>query len=223
RRPRQADPGVPQLGQERGRGDAGGRRRDHARDPLPAWAAHEHVEQPRAARSPDHDRGPRQRPGGAGGPPRGSGQAVRDDEAQGQRPGPAPGRQDRRRSWWHGLVCARRAGGRVPGSLGRRQVAGRGEIGPVTGETVLIAEDDAGIRTVLARALSRQGYRVQATSVASALWRWIADGDGDVVITDVALPDENSLDLLPRIKSFRPDLPIIVMSAQNTLLTAVRA
>ncbi len=91
------------------------------------------------------------------------------------------------------------------------------------GETVLIAEDDAGIRTVIARALSRQGYRVQATSVASALWRWIADGDGDVVITDVALPDENSLDLLPRIKNFRPDLPIIVMSAQNTLLTAVRA
>jgi two-component system nitrogen regulation response regulator GlnG len=93
----------------------------------------------------------------------------------------------------------------------------------MAGETILIAEDDAGIRTVLARALSRQGYRVQATSVASALWRWITDGDGDVVITDVALPDENSLDLLPRIKSFRPDLPIIVMSAQNTLLTAVRA
>ncbi|HMR30472.1 MAG TPA: nitrogen regulation protein NR(I) [Geminicoccaceae bacterium] len=93
----------------------------------------------------------------------------------------------------------------------------------MSGEMVLIAEDDAGIRTVIARALSRQGYRVQATSVASALWRWIADGDGDVVITDVGLPDENSLDLLPRIKSFRPDLPIIVMSAQNTLLTAVRA
>ena len=48
-------------------------------------------------------------------------------------------------------------------------------------------------------------------------------GEGDVVITDVALPDENSLDLLPRIRSLRPDLPVIVMSAQNTLLTAVRA
>jgi two-component system, NtrC family, nitrogen regulation response regulator GlnG len=93
----------------------------------------------------------------------------------------------------------------------------------MSGETVLIAEDDAAIRTVVSRALSRQGYRVQATSVASALWKWISDGEGDVVITDVALPDENSLDLLPRIKSLRPDLPIIVMSAQNTLLTAVRA
>ncbi len=93
----------------------------------------------------------------------------------------------------------------------------------MSGETVLIAEDDTAIRTVVSRALSRQGYRVQATSVASALWRWISDGEGDVVITDVALPDQNSLDLLPRIKSLRPDLPIIVMSAQNTLLTAVRA
>ena len=93
----------------------------------------------------------------------------------------------------------------------------------MTSETVLLAEDDAAVRTVVARALSRAGYKVRATSVASALWQWISSGDGDVVITDVGLPDENSLDLLPRIKSVRPDLPIIVMSAQNTLLTAVRA
>ena len=93
----------------------------------------------------------------------------------------------------------------------------------MSGETVLIAEDDTAIRTVVARALSRQGYNVRATSVAVTLWRWIAAGEGDVVITDVGLPDENSLDLLPRIKQLRPDLPIIVMSARNTLLTAVRA
>ena len=93
----------------------------------------------------------------------------------------------------------------------------------MTGERVLLAEDDSAIRTVVGRALARQGYEVQATSVASALWRWIAAGEGDVVITDVALPDENTLDLLPRIRTLRPDLPVIVMSAQNTLLTAVRA
>ena len=93
----------------------------------------------------------------------------------------------------------------------------------MSGEKVLIAEDDAAIRTVVSRALGRQGFEVQATSVAATLWRWIAAGDGDVVITDVALPDENGLDLLPRIRQRRPDLPIIVMSAQNTLLTAVRA
>jgi two-component system, NtrC family, nitrogen regulation response regulator GlnG len=89
--------------------------------------------------------------------------------------------------------------------------------------TVIIADDDGGIRTVLSRALSRQGYRVQATATAATLWRWVEDGTGDVAIIDVVLPDENTLDLLPRIKQRRPHLPIIVMSAQNTLLTAVRA
>jgi two-component system nitrogen regulation response regulator GlnG len=49
------------------------------------------------------------------------------------------------------------------------------------------------------------------------------DDTGDVAILDVVLPDENTLDLLPRIKQRRPQLPIIMMSAQNTLLTAVRA
>lgn len=89
--------------------------------------------------------------------------------------------------------------------------------------TVLVAEDDQAIRTVVSRALARQGYTVQATSVASALWRWIAEGKGDVVVCDVWLPDENALDLLPRIKALRPDLPVVLMSAQSTILTAVRA
>ena len=48
-------------------------------------------------------------------------------------------------------------------------------------------------------------------------------GEGDVVITDVVMPDENAFDLIPRIKKIRPDLPIIVMSAQNTLMTALTA
>ena len=93
----------------------------------------------------------------------------------------------------------------------------------MSGETILVAEDDQAIRTVVSRALSRHGYRVQATSVAAALWRWVVDGQGDAVVCDAMLPDESSLDLLPRIRALRPDLPVIVMSAQNTLLTAVRA
>ena len=89
--------------------------------------------------------------------------------------------------------------------------------------TILVADDDRAIRLVLNHALGRAGYEVRATSNAATLWRWIADGDGDLVITDVVMPDENGLDLLPRIKQLRPHLPIIVMSAQSTLLTAIRA
>jgi two-component system, NtrC family, nitrogen regulation response regulator GlnG len=89
--------------------------------------------------------------------------------------------------------------------------------------TILVADDDRAIRTVLNQALARLGHDVRMTGNASTLWRWIADGEGDLVITDVIMPDENGLDLIPRIKRLRPDLRVIVMSAQNTLLTAVKA
>jgi two-component system nitrogen regulation response regulator GlnG len=89
--------------------------------------------------------------------------------------------------------------------------------------SILVADDDSAIRTVLNQALSRAGYEVRSCGNAATLWRWISQGDGDLVITDVVMPDENAFDLLPRIKKIRPDLPIIVMSAQNTFMTAVRA
>ncbi|MAF96540.1 MAG: nitrogen regulation protein NR(I) [Rhodospirillaceae bacterium] len=89
--------------------------------------------------------------------------------------------------------------------------------------TILVADDDGAIRTVVSQALGRVGYEVRAAGNAATLWRWVSDGDGDLVITDVVMPDENGLDLVPRIRSIRPDLRIIVMSAQNTLLTAVKA
>ncbi|MEI7610865.1 MAG: sigma 54-interacting transcriptional regulator, partial [Rhodospirillaceae bacterium] len=89
--------------------------------------------------------------------------------------------------------------------------------------TILVADDDRAIRTVLNQALVRLGHDVRTTGNASTLWRWVADGQGDLVITDVIMPDENGLDLIPRIKKIRPDLRVIVMSAQNTLMTAVKA
>jgi len=89
--------------------------------------------------------------------------------------------------------------------------------------TILVADDDAAIRTVLNQALGRAGYEVRVTGQANTLWRWVAAGEGDLVVTDVVMPDENAFDLLPRIKKLRPDLPVIVMSAQNTFMTAIRA
>jgi len=88
---------------------------------------------------------------------------------------------------------------------------------------VLIADDDAAIRTVLQRALAQAGFDPQVTSNASTLWQWVSRGEGDVVVTDVVMPDENIFNLIPRIKKMRPDLPIVVMSAQNTLMTAITA
>ncbi|MEL6677898.1 MAG: nitrogen regulation protein NR(I) [Pseudomonadota bacterium] len=89
--------------------------------------------------------------------------------------------------------------------------------------TILLADDDRAIRTVLSQALTRAGCRVRSTGSAMTLWRWIEEGEGDVVVSDVMMPDGDALDLLPAIRKKRPDLPVIVMSAQNTVMTAIRA
>jgi two-component system nitrogen regulation response regulator GlnG len=88
---------------------------------------------------------------------------------------------------------------------------------------ILIADDDSSIRLVLSQAFTRLGYQVRATGNATTLLKWVSDGDGDLVVTDVVMPDENVFDVLPRIRKERPKLPIIVMSAQNNLVTAVNA
>ncbi len=89
--------------------------------------------------------------------------------------------------------------------------------------TIVVADDDAAIRTVVRQALTRAGYQVRLTETVAGLVKLVGDGVGDVVITDVVLPDGNGLDAIPALLALRPGLRIIVMSAQNTLSTAVRA
>ena len=89
--------------------------------------------------------------------------------------------------------------------------------------TVLIADDDRTIRTVLTQALTRAGCRVHATGSLAQLSKWVEEGRGDLVITDVMMPDGNGIDRIPAIREARPDLPVIVISAQNTIVTAIRA
>ncbi|MCE5972201.1 sigma-54 dependent transcriptional regulator [Sinirhodobacter sp. WL0062] len=89
--------------------------------------------------------------------------------------------------------------------------------------TVLVADDDRTIRTVLTQALTRAGCKVHATASLVTLMRWVEEGKGDLVISDVMMPDGNGLEALPRIAQERPGLPVIVISAQNTIMTAIQA
>jgi len=89
--------------------------------------------------------------------------------------------------------------------------------------TILVADDDRTIRTVLTQALTRAGCKVHATSSLTTLMRWVGEGKGDVVISDVMMPDGNGLEMLPKIAEDRPGLPVIVISAQNTIMTAIQA
>ncbi|SHE77030.1 two-component system, NtrC family, nitrogen regulation response regulator GlnG [Litoreibacter ascidiaceicola] len=89
--------------------------------------------------------------------------------------------------------------------------------------TVLVADDDRTIRTVLTQALTRAGCKVHATSSLTTLMRWVGEGKGDLVISDVMMPDGNGLEMLPAIRDQRPSLPVIIISAQNTIMTAIQA
>ena len=89
--------------------------------------------------------------------------------------------------------------------------------------TILVADDDRTIRTVLTQALTRAGCKVHATSSLVTLMRWVEEGKGDLVISDVIMPDGNGLEQLPKISALRPGLPVIVISAQNTIMTAIKA
>ena len=89
--------------------------------------------------------------------------------------------------------------------------------------TILVADDDRTIRTVLTQALTRAGCKVHATSSLTTLMRWVGEGKGDLIVTDVVMPDGNGLEMIPKISQERPGLPVIVISAQNTIMTAIQA
>jgi len=92
-----------------------------------------------------------------------------------------------------------------------------------TQKTVLLADDDASILIVLMRALKARGYKVMTTENLTDVDAWVNQGLGDVIITDVTMPRGNGLDGVSRWQARRPELPVIVMSAHNTLLNAARA
>ena len=88
---------------------------------------------------------------------------------------------------------------------------------------VLVVDDDSAIRTVVAQALRRAGHEVTTAASLVDLDRALASGAPDVLVTDVILPDGDGIDHLAGVAARFASLPIIVMSAQNTLTTAVRA
>ncbi len=88
---------------------------------------------------------------------------------------------------------------------------------------ILVVDDDAAIRTVVGQALRRLGHDVKTVGTLTEMHQQLAAGLPDVLITDVVLPDGNGLDMVSSLLVTHPGLPVIVLSAQNTLTTAVRA
>lgn len=93
----------------------------------------------------------------------------------------------------------------------------------MTSARILIVDDDAAIRLVLTESMRREGYQVRTAASLAEKNTLLQSFAPDVLITDVMLPDGNGLDSLKETIAQHPHLPIIVLSAQNTLSTAVRA
>lgn len=88
---------------------------------------------------------------------------------------------------------------------------------------VLIVEDDASIGIVVTAALSAEGIDSRICESVNARDAALSEEQFDLMITDVTLKDSDGIETIGSVKQNHPDLPIIVISAQNTLETAVRA
>ena len=87
---------------------------------------------------------------------------------------------------------------------------------------VLIADDDKSVRTVLSQAFIRAGCKVKSTALISTLCKWIDQGDGDIIISDIMMLDGDILEIIPLITSKKPKIPIILISGQNNVLTTIK-
>ena len=88
---------------------------------------------------------------------------------------------------------------------------------------VLVVDDEAGMRLMLATFLQQEGYKVKtATSVSEAL-ALLEKYSFDMVVTDLSMPGGSGLDLLSGVKESHPGLPVIVMSAYGSSEAAISA
>ncbi len=93
----------------------------------------------------------------------------------------------------------------------------------MSNKSLIIAEDDESVRLVTSRYLQDLGYEIFTATNLKELWKLIESNKGDVLITDVMLPDGELFDILPQIVEYRENLPVIVVSAKNNLQTAISA
>ncbi len=88
---------------------------------------------------------------------------------------------------------------------------------------ILLVEDDPGIATVIVTALEDEGFAVDRVEGIAGRDARLAGDPYAVMLTDVMLADGDGLASMPGVREAHPDMPVIVLSAQNTLDTAVRA
>ena len=90
-------------------------------------------------------------------------------------------------------------------------------------ERILIVDDEDGMRRLLNRVLTREGYETSAVGSGAQALRLVASERFDLVVTDIKMPEMDGLQLLAELKEYEPSLPIIVITAYGTIENAVQA
>src|SRR5438477_8890441 len=89
--------------------------------------------------------------------------------------------------------------------------------------TLLVADDDPGLRESLERTLTREGYRVLLASDGRAALERLQDGAIDLIVTDLKMPGLTGIELLHAAKAIAPDVDVILLTAFGTIEEAVKA
>jgi signal transduction histidine kinase len=89
--------------------------------------------------------------------------------------------------------------------------------------TILVVDDELGIREGCRRVLSREGHNVAVAATGEEGWQQIQSGQFDLVLLDVRMPDINGMELLKRTVAFAPDLVCIIITGYATIELAVQA
>lgn len=94
---------------------------------------------------------------------------------------------------------------------------------PIDSGNILIIDDEPGIRDSLETLLTLEGFTVEMAPEGSSGLDMLATKAYDLLLLDLALPGESGIDLLPRIKRLRPELPVIMITAYGTVGNVVDA
>ncbi|MGB0065111.1 MAG: HD domain-containing phosphohydrolase [Terracidiphilus sp.] len=88
---------------------------------------------------------------------------------------------------------------------------------------VLIVDNEPHVRTIIALALERQGCTVHLAAGGREALKALERNHFGLVLTDIVMPDMNGIDLLVRIHAFRPNLPVVIVTAVHDIAVAIDA
>ena len=91
------------------------------------------------------------------------------------------------------------------------------------GKSILIIDDEDNLRSTLTLILERAGYRTRAAADGKEALKCMSNASFDLAFLDLKMPGIDGMHLLPEIRHLDPDLPVLILTANGSLDTAVEA